>query len=124
MANRFRNKFLTGLRMTKPIIQAPMTGYVTEQMVIAVSNAGGLGSLPGTLLSPNAIGESIALLRKRTQGPIAVNFLAHSAVTSETDLEVAWRAQLAQFFEELGVEQDEGSPSMTIPLFGEAQQAC
>ena len=48
MVNRFPNNFLTGLRMTKPIIQAPMTGYVTEQMVIAVSNAGGLGSLPAT----------------------------------------------------------------------------
>jgi nitronate monooxygenase len=124
MANRFCNKFLTGLRMTKPIIQAPMAGYVTEQMVIAVSNAGGLGSLPATLLPPEAIGESIALLRKRTQGPIAVNFLAHSAVTPETDLAVAWRAQLEPFFEELGVEQDVGSPSTTIPVFGEAQCAA
>jgi hypothetical protein len=39
MANRFPNKFLTRLRMTKPIIQAPMTGFVTEEMVVAVSNA-------------------------------------------------------------------------------------
>jgi nitronate monooxygenase len=124
MANRFTNKFLTRLRMTKPIIQAPMTGYVTEQMVIAVSNAGGLGSLPASLLSPHAISESIGLLRKRTQGPIAVNFLAHAAVTPETDLEVAWRAQLEPFFEELGVEQDVGSPSITIPVFGEAQCAA
>jgi nitronate monooxygenase len=124
MANRFANKFLTRLRMTKPIIQAPMTGYVTERMVIAVSNAGGLGSLPATLLPPDAISESIGLLRKRTRGPIAVNFLAHSAVKAETDLEVAWRTQLAPFFEELGVEQDVGSPAMTIPVFGEEQCAA
>ncbi len=50
MANRFTNRFLTRLRMTKPIIQAPMTGYVTKQMVIADSNRGGLGSLLATLL--------------------------------------------------------------------------
>ena len=89
MANRFPNKILTRFGMTKPIIQAPMTGYVTEEMVVAVSNAGGLGSLPATLLPPHAIGESIALLRKRTRGPIAVNFLAHSAVTSDIERDVA-----------------------------------
>jgi nitronate monooxygenase len=121
MANRFPNNFLTRLGMTKPIIQAPMTGYVTEQMVIAVSNAGGLGSLPATLLPPHVIGESIALLRKRTRGPIAVNFLAHSAVTADTDRDIAWRARLAPFFDDLGIEQDGGSPSMMIPVFGEAQ---
>ena len=124
MVNRFPNNFLTGLGMTRPIIQAPMIGYVTEQMVIAVSNAGGLGSLPATLLPPDAISESIALLRKKTRGPIAVNFLAHAAVTPETDREVAWRAQLAPFFDELGLEQETGYASMTIPVFGEAQCAA
>jgi nitronate monooxygenase len=85
MANRFPNKFLTRLRITKPIIQAPMTGYVTEEMVVAVSNAGGLGSRPATLLPPHAISESIALLRKRTRGAIAVNsvhFGAHECSKS------------------------------------------
>ncbi|MBV8099740.1 MAG: nitronate monooxygenase [Verrucomicrobia bacterium] len=94
MANRSPNKFLTRLRMTKPIIQAPMTGYVTEQMVIAVSNAGGLGFLPATLLPPHAVGESVALLRQRTRGPIGVNFVAHAAVTPDVERDVAWRARL------------------------------
>ena len=121
MANRLPNKFLTRLRITKPIIQAPMTGFVTEEMVVAVSKARGLGSLPATLLPPHAISESIARLRKRTRGAIAINFLAHSAVTPDTDRDVTWRARLAPFFDELGLEQDVRSPSMTIPVFGEAQ---
>jgi nitronate monooxygenase len=90
MVNRFPNNFLTGLRMTKPIIQAPMIGYVTEQMVIAVSNAGGLGSLPATLLPPDAISESIALLRKKTRGPIAVNFLAHARRSAKRAAPIRW----------------------------------
>ena len=34
-----------------PIIQAPMAGSVLSEMVVAVSEAGGLGSLPCALLS-------------------------------------------------------------------------
>ena len=36
-----------------PIIQAPMAGPVLSDMVIAVAEAGGLGSLPCALLSPD-----------------------------------------------------------------------
>ncbi len=35
-----------------PIIQAPMAGAQGTAMAIAVSNAGGLGSLPCAMLSP------------------------------------------------------------------------
>ena len=33
------------LGITHPIIQAPMSGFTTPQLVAAVSNAGALGSL-------------------------------------------------------------------------------
>ncbi|MBV8969983.1 MAG: nitronate monooxygenase, partial [Verrucomicrobia bacterium] len=56
-----------------------------------------------------------------TRGAIAVNFLAHSAATSDADRDVTWRARLAPFFDELGLEQDERSASMMIPVFGEEQ---
>src|SRR5262249_23716564 len=120
---------LASLRMTAPIIQAPMTGYVTEEMIIAVSNAGGLGFLPATLLPPNAICESIEGLRERTKGPIAVNFLAHAAATPDAARDTAWPDRLARFFDELGLERDMPTPMITIPVFGEAQcaaleQAC
>ena len=35
-----------------PIIQAPMAGVQGSALAVAVSNAGGLGSLPGALLAP------------------------------------------------------------------------
>ena len=124
MAKLFPNQFLKRLRVTKPIIQAPMTTCVTEELVVAVSNGGGLGSLPGTLLPPHAIEDSIVRLRKKTRDSIALNFLAHSTVTPERDRDVAWRGRLAPFFDELGLEQDGQLPVMTIPVFGEAQCAA
>ena len=36
---------LEGLGMTLPIIQAPMAGVSTPALAVAVSNAGGLGSI-------------------------------------------------------------------------------
>ncbi|HKV06637.1 MAG TPA: nitronate monooxygenase, partial [Thermoanaerobaculia bacterium] len=37
-----------------PIIQAPMAGVQGSALAVAVSNAGGLGSLPCAMLSPDA----------------------------------------------------------------------
>jgi nitronate monooxygenase len=50
------NNTLTNLlKITYPIVQAPMLGVTTPAMVAAVSNAGGLGSLPVGGLSPEII---------------------------------------------------------------------
>ena len=38
-----------------PIVQAPMAGAQGSAMTIAVSEAGGLGSLPCAMLSPEAL---------------------------------------------------------------------
>ena len=38
-----------------PIIQAPMAGAGASEMVIAVSEAGGLGSLPCAMLNPEQV---------------------------------------------------------------------
>jgi nitronate monooxygenase len=42
------------LRIGLPLIQAPMAGVRGSALAIAVSNAGGLGSLPCALLSLDA----------------------------------------------------------------------
>lgn len=61
-------------RIDYPIIQAPMAGgAATPELVAAVSNAGGLGSMGAAYSSPDAIRESIADLRTRTSKPFNVN---------------------------------------------------
>ena len=38
-----------------PLIQAPMAGVQDSALAVAVSNAGGLGSLPFAMLGPDAL---------------------------------------------------------------------
>jgi nitronate monooxygenase len=87
-----------------PIIQAPMAGVQAGAMAIAVSNAGGLGSLPSALLSPSALEDELRLITARTSKPYNVNFFCHSEPARDERTERAWRELLAPYFEELGVD--------------------
>ena len=62
------------LDLRYPIIQAGMAGgSTTPQLVAAVSNAGGLGTLGAGYMAPEAIREAIQEIRRRTDRPFAVN---------------------------------------------------
>ncbi len=57
-----------------PIIQGPMAGgATTPELVAAVSNAGGLGSLGASLLSPPQIRDDVARIRSLTDQPFLLN---------------------------------------------------
>ena len=76
------------LTVTYPIIQAPMFGVSSPEMAAAVSNEGGLGSLPVGGLSPQATSQLIHKTRSLTDKPFAVNLFAHQIpVYTEEDLE-------------------------------------
>jgi nitronate monooxygenase len=67
-------KMMQALDLTVPIIQAPMAGgATTPELVAAVSNAGGLGSLGAGYMSPEAITTAIHAIRRLTSKPFAVN---------------------------------------------------
>jgi nitronate monooxygenase len=87
-----------------PIIQAPMAGVQAGALAIAVSKAGGLGSLPSALLSPSALRDELRLISAQTSKPYNVNFFCHSAPARDQRKERAWRELLAPYFEELGVD--------------------
>ncbi len=69
-----------------PIVQAPMAGAVTPELVAAVSNAGGLGSLPVGFTEPAQIGALIARVRALTDRPFAVNLFVDTALTVTDEL--------------------------------------
>ena len=84
-----------------PVIQGPMAGGAcTPELVAAVSNAGGLGSLAGSLLKPEAIRNEVARIRALTDKPFLINlFILDSPTPSaeEVDravglLELIWRS--------------------------------
>ncbi|ANH83677.1 2-nitropropane dioxygenase [Niabella ginsenosidivorans] len=70
-----------------PIILAPMLGVVTPEMVAAVAEAGGLGSLPLGGLSVEASRKLIRKTRQLTSKTFAVNFFANTAPDVEKNKE-------------------------------------
>jgi nitronate monooxygenase len=86
-----------------PIIGAPMAGPGTPELAIAVSEAGGLGSLPWAQLSIEQARDALELIRKRTSRPINVNFFCYTPPPADTARESAWRAKLAPYYADLGL---------------------
>src|ERR1700758_1764567 len=69
--------FLRRLGIELPIMQAPMGGGPsTPELVGAVSNAGGLGSLGAPYLTPAQILDAVGRVRALTEKPFAVNLFA------------------------------------------------
>jgi nitronate monooxygenase len=87
-----------------PVIQAPMAGVQGSALAVAVSNAGGLGSLPCAMLAPDAMRKELAAIAAQTSKPYNVNFFCHVPPTSSAEREAAWRAALAPYYAELGID--------------------
>lgn len=87
-----------------PLIQAPMAGVQGSAMAIAVSNAGGLGSLPCAMLSPDAMRSELAAIRAGTGKPFNVNFFCHTPPEPSAEREAAWRSALAPYYAEFGID--------------------
>ena len=89
-----------------PILQAPMAGVQDHALAVAVSGAGGLGALPCALLSPDAIRAELTALRAKIDRPFNVNVFCHSPPGFDAAREAAWRAALAPYYAEYGLDLD------------------
>ncbi|HUA65202.1 MAG TPA: nitronate monooxygenase, partial [Alphaproteobacteria bacterium] len=88
-----------------PIIQAPMAGVQGSALAVAVANAGGLGSLPCAMLSPDALRKELASVTSQIGGqPLNVNFFCHTPPRPNPEREAAWRNLLAPYYKELGID--------------------
>ena len=87
-----------------PIIQAPMAGVQLHALAAAVSNAGGLGSLPCAMLDPAGLRRELAALRAATDRPFNVNFFCHAPPPADAKREAAWRSALAPYYREYGID--------------------
>lgn len=70
-----RTRLCDLLDIERPIVQAPMGGAVTPRLAAAVSEAGGLGTLPITWSDPGSIGGLVEETRALTDRPFGVNLL-------------------------------------------------
>jgi len=105
-----------------PIIQAPMAGANLSAMAIAVSEAGGLGSLPCALLPAERMRGEIGAIRAATARPYNLNFFCHREAPLDAAREARWRERLAPFYRTLGVDPETSLPAPVRRPFDEA--AC
>jgi nitronate monooxygenase len=87
-----------------PIIQAPMAGAQGSALAIAVSQAGGLGSLPCAMLSLETMRSELAAMQGQTSRPFNINFFCHPQPAPDPAREAIWRATLAPYYTEFGID--------------------
>jgi nitronate monooxygenase len=106
-----------------PIIQAPMAGVQDARLAAAVSNAGGLGSLPCAMLSTEALHEEVSKLASLTERPFNLNFFCHEPVVATTEQQLTWHAQLETYFKQLGIDLPEPAKGLQRTPFSEESLA-
>ena len=107
-----------------PIIQAPMAGVQGSTLAVAVSNAGGLGSLPCAMLDPAAMRRELFAICSQTAKPFNVNFFCHAQPQPDAGREASWKAALAPYYAELGIDANAIVPGPgRMPFSAEAADA-
>jgi nitronate monooxygenase len=115
------------LGIEHPILQAGMAGAAGPELVAAVSNAGGLGILPGLNLPPDRLREHIRKVRALTGKPFGVNLWLHTDMWPPVDVSrvpasavAAARATLDGIRARLGLPASTAAPASSPDIVGAA----
>jgi nitronate monooxygenase len=110
------NRLTKLLGIDLPIIQAPMAGSSDAELAIAVSEAGGLGSLPCAMLNADQVRAAVQTIRRRTERPVNLNFFCHRIPASDASREHAWRERLGRYYVELGIDPAAAPPAVPLRM--------
>jgi nitronate monooxygenase len=102
-----RSVFQNSVGIKLPIIQAPMAGIQGGAMAAAVANAGGLGSIPCAMLSPDGIVKEIEAFKSaivNPHAPLNLNFFCHQTPNPSEAEQRAWKDLLAPYFNEFCID--------------------
>lgn len=94
-----------------PILLAPMAGAMDVALAVAVAKAGGLGSLPVAMLTPEQLRAQVASFRAEIDAPLNLNFFAHKPPMPNNAREHAWREALKPYYVELGIDPNAPVPT-------------
>ena len=72
--------------------------------MIAAAQGGALGSLPCAMIPAEKAREQVNILRQRVSAPINLNFFCHKPVAADPAREAGWKARLAPYYKELGLD--------------------
>jgi nitronate monooxygenase len=101
------------------IIKAPMAGSAFSDMVVAVSQPGGLGSLACALLGVEQARKKLETIRLKTSRSINANFFCHKPSRDNRAREMSWRGRLDAYFVELGLDTNTPLPNTNRAPFGD-----
>ena len=87
-----------------PIVLAPMAGFGTVELAAAVGRAGGLASLACATLTTDQADAAVTELRRQVTGPVNLNFFCHASPVEDPLVMAAWRAKLAPYYAEAGID--------------------
>lgn len=104
-------RLLDLLEIETPIVQAPMAGANGSALAIAVSEAGGLGSLPCAMLSEDQMRAEAGVIRQQTSKPFSMNFFCHQQVQPSEAQQAAWTERLAPYYREKGLDPSAVAPA-------------
>jgi nitronate monooxygenase len=106
-----------------PIVLAPMAGVMDHELVIAAAQGGALGSLPCAMIPVEKAREQINIVRQRVSAPITLNFFCHTPVAADPAREAGWKARLAPYYKELGLDPAASVAAANRAPFDEAMCA-
>ncbi len=108
MIQNIPTDFTDLLKIRYPIIGAPMFLVSNVDMVVAVSEAGGIGTFPSLNFRTTAsLKEALGTIRNQTKKPIGVNIIVNKSNTrQEADLAVTLNAGVELFITSLGNPKD------------------
>ena len=73
-------------------------------LVIAAAQGGALGSLPCAMISAEKAREQVNIIRQRVSAPVNLNFFCHKPVEADPAREAGWKARLAPYYKEFGLD--------------------
>ena len=111
-----KTKLIDLLKITHPIIQGPMAGASTPELVAAVSNAGGLGSYGGAATPPANLRSIIRQIRELTDRPFGVNLFAPAVEVYQLTPEQ--QTPVSELFTKWHNELNAGPVPEPIPILG------
>jgi nitronate monooxygenase len=116
----YDQRLLGLLGIEVPIIQAPMAGSNDAALAVAVTEAGGLGSLPCATISVEQMVTQLEIMRQQTAKPINVNFFCHTPPKDDPAREAAWKQALRPQYQRLGLDADASYPGAGRAPFNDA----
>lgn len=81
-----------------PLILAPLAHLASNELIAAITNAGGIGTLPVHRLKPEQTRERLQQIRSLTNGPVMVSFTGEWERDENLDVLLEYEVKVAMVF--------------------------